>query len=53
MLPIFYVSHVLNSPEERYSPLKKLLLNLIVTTRKLKLYFQDHPVDVLTNIPLG
>lgn len=51
MSRIFCVSHVLNGPKERYHPLEKHH-NLLVTTRKLKLYFQAHPINVLRNVPL-
>lgn len=52
MSPIYYVIHVLNGPKELYNPLEKHLLNLVITARKLKLYFQAHPINVLTNVLL-
>lgn len=48
MSSIYYVSYVLNGPEEGYSPLEKYLLNLVVTARKLKPYFKSYPINVLT-----
>ncbi|XP_065050247.1 uncharacterized protein LOC103995026 [Musa acuminata AAA Group] len=51
-LPVYYVSHVLNGPEERYPPIEKLALALVLSAQKLCPYFQAHPVEVITNQPL-
>ncbi|XP_065017679.1 uncharacterized protein LOC135644146 [Musa acuminata AAA Group] len=51
-LPVYYVSHVLNEPEERYPPIEKLALALVLSARKLRPYFQAHPVEVITDQPL-
>ncbi|XP_065039424.1 uncharacterized protein LOC135673957 [Musa acuminata AAA Group] len=51
-LPIYYVSHVLSGPEERYPPIEKLALALVLSARKLRPYFQAHPVEVITDQPL-
>ncbi|XP_065049760.1 uncharacterized protein LOC135679707 [Musa acuminata AAA Group] len=51
-LPVYYVSHVLNGPEERYPPIEKLALALILAARKLRPYFQAHPIKVITDQPL-
>lgn len=48
----YYVIHVLNNPEERYSSLEKYTLCLVITARKLKLYFQALAIKFLTHIPL-
>lgn len=52
MMPVYYVSHVLAWAEMRDSPLEKYTFNLVVLTRKLKTYFQAHPMTLLTNVPL-
>ncbi|XP_064979380.1 uncharacterized protein LOC135620378 [Musa acuminata AAA Group] len=44
-LPVYYVSHVLNGPEERYPPLEKLALALMLASRKLRPYFQAHTIE--------
>ncbi|GFS40490.1 hypothetical protein Acr_00g0068850 [Actinidia rufa] len=36
----------------RYLPLEKLVLALVVTSRKLMHYFQAHPISVYTEFPL-
>nr|XP_009412969.1 PREDICTED: uncharacterized protein LOC103994370 [Musa acuminata subsp. malaccensis] len=51
-LPIYYVSHVLSGPEERYPPIEKLALALVLSARKLRPYFQAHSVEVITDQPL-
>lgn len=33
--------------------MEKHILCLIITYQKLKPYFQAHPIDVLTNVPIG
>lgn len=47
--PVFYVSRVLHSAEIRYSKLEKLAFALVVVvaTRRLRGYFQSHPITVL------
>ncbi|KAI3443762.1 hypothetical protein Pfo_000427 [Paulownia fortunei] len=50
--PIYYTSKILQGAEQRYPNIEKLALTLITTTRKLRPYFQSHPVVVLTNHPL-
>ncbi|CAL2265115.1 unnamed protein product [Prunus armeniaca] len=51
-LPIFYVSKALQSAELRYPPLEQLALALVISTRRLRPYFQAHEITVLTNQPL-
>lgn len=50
--PIYYVSKSLLDAETRYSQFEKLALALIITARKLRPYFQSHPITVLTSFPL-
>ncbi|XP_065036613.1 uncharacterized protein LOC135672085 [Musa acuminata AAA Group] len=51
-LPIYYVSHILSGPEGHYPPIEKLALALVLSARKLRPYFQAHPVEVITDQPL-
>ncbi|XP_076949749.1 uncharacterized protein LOC143622512 [Bidens hawaiensis] len=50
--PIYYVSRTLADAETRYSMLEKLVLALVYAARRLKRYFQDHPIHVLTDYKL-
>ncbi|XP_064950487.1 uncharacterized protein LOC135604763 [Musa acuminata AAA Group] len=47
--PIYYVSHILSGPEEHYPPIEKLALALVLSARKLRPYFQAHPVEVIND----
>ena len=49
---VYYASRALRGAEERYPPMEKLAFALVTTARKLKPYFQAHPVVVLTDRPL-
>ena len=50
--PVFFVIKSLTDAETRYSHLERVALALQTTARKLRLYFQAHPIVVLTNLPL-
>ncbi|KAI3771957.1 hypothetical protein L6452_03129 [Arctium lappa] len=51
-LPIYYVSKTLLDAETRYSSIEKLLLSLVMAAKKLRHYFESHPITVVTNFPL-
>ena len=51
--PVYYVSEVLHGPKERYPQVQKLLYGLLMSSRKLRHYFQAHKVVVPTGYPLG
>uniref|UniRef100_A0A803LSR7 Reverse transcriptase RNase H-like domain-containing protein n=2 Tax=Chenopodium quinoa TaxID=63459 RepID=A0A803LSR7_CHEQI len=48
-LPVYYISKTLLSVETRYSSLEKLVLALVVASRKIRHYFETHPIVVKTN----
>ncbi|XP_076935972.1 uncharacterized protein LOC143602881 [Bidens hawaiensis] len=50
--PMYYVSRTLADAETRYSMLEKLVLALVYVARRLKRYFQGHPIQVLTDYKL-
>ena len=50
--PVYYVNKTLVNVETRYLPLKKLVLALVYTMRKLLHYFQAYTVCVLIEYPL-
>nr|XP_009769283.1 PREDICTED: uncharacterized protein LOC104220161 [Nicotiana sylvestris] len=50
--PIYYVSKSLLDVETRYPHLEKLALELNMALRKLRPYFQCHPISVVTAYPL-
>ena len=50
--PVYFVSTVLHDARERYPMQQKLLLALLIASRKLRHYFQGHPIMVVTSFPL-
>ena len=51
--PVYFISEVLFDSKTRYSQIKKLLYIVLITKRKLRHYFESHPVTVVTSFPLG
>ena len=51
-MPVYFVSKVLQNGEVNYPPIEKLVLALVFTARRLRRYFQAHPVLVLTDQPM-
>lgn len=49
---VYFVSKALNDAESRYSNIEKLTYALVISTRKLKPYFESHPIVVYTDAPL-
>ncbi|GKV02696.1 hypothetical protein SLEP1_g15094 [Rubroshorea leprosula] len=50
--PIYYISSVLHGAELRYPIAEKEALAVVTSSRKLRPYFQSHPIIVLTDQPL-
>ncbi|KAM1815906.1 hypothetical protein ACFX12_000374 [Malus domestica] len=50
--PVYDASKTLQDVETRYSNIEKLALALVMSARKLSLYFQAQSIIVLTNHPL-
>jgi len=50
---MYFVSEVLSNSKAQYSQIQKLLYAVLVTKRKLRHYFESHPVTVVTSFPLG
>ena len=50
--PVFFVNKSLTDAETRYSHLERAALALQTVAKKLRPYFQAHPVVVLTDLPL-
>jgi hypothetical protein len=51
--PLYFVSEVLSESKERYQPVQKLLYAVLITSRKLRHYFQEYSITVVTDYPLG
>nr|GEV88570.1 hypothetical protein [Tanacetum cinerariifolium] len=50
--PIRYVSRTLHEAEKNYAPLEKLALCLLHLSRRLRRYFEAHPIKVITDQPV-
>src|ERR1041385_9393779 len=44
---------ILNSSKQRYPHWQKLVLCVFMASRKLKHYFQEHPITVVSSAPLA
>jgi ribonuclease HI len=51
--PVYFISEVLSETKIRYLQIQKLLYAVILTRRKLRHYFESHPVTVVSSLPLG
>ena len=50
--PVYFMSTVMRDARERYTMQQKLLLALLISSRKLHHYFQGHQITVVTSFPL-
>jgi ribonuclease HI len=50
--PIYFVSKALKKTEVNYSAMEKLVLALVFAAKRLRRYFQAHPIAVITDQPI-
>jgi hypothetical protein len=50
--PVYFVSEVLSESKAHYQPVQKLLYAVLMTSRKLRHYFQEYSISVVTDYPL-
>jgi hypothetical protein len=51
--PVYFISEVLSETKVCYPQIQKLLYAVILTRRKMRHYFESHPVTVVSSFPLG
>ena len=50
---VYYISEVLLESKVKYPHVQNLLYALLITSRKLRHYFDEHKVIVVSDFPLG
>jgi ribonuclease HI len=51
--PVYYISEVLSETKAHYPQVQKLLYAVVLARRKLRHYFEAHPVTVVSSFQLG
>jgi hypothetical protein len=51
--PVYFISEVLSESKSWYQPVQKLLYAVLITLRKLRHYFQEYSIIIITDYPLG
>ncbi|XP_071738995.1 uncharacterized protein [Rutidosis leptorrhynchoides] len=51
-MPVYFVSKAVSGSKVNYMPIEKLVYALVHTARRLRRYFQAHPIMVLTDQPI-
>ena len=51
--PIYYINEVLLESKAKYPHVQKLLYALLIISRKLRHYFDEHKVTAVSDFPLG
>jgi len=51
--PIYFTGRALRDAEIRYQVIEKAALSLVYAARRLRSYFQGHPITIKTDYPVG
>src|SRR3954464_8774535 len=51
--PVYYVSEVLSVSKQNYPHYQKMCYGVYMTAKRLRPYFQTHPITVVSSAPLA
>ena len=51
--PVYFIGKVFSPSKQRYPHYQKLVYGVLFTARKLRHYFQEHSITVVSKAPLG
>jgi hypothetical protein len=51
--PVYFISEVLSESKVRYPSIQKILYEILITSRKLRHYFDEYKISVVTDFPLA
>ena len=51
--PVYFISEVLSETKTRYPHIQKLIYTVVLARRKLRHYFESHPMTMVSSFPLG
>ena len=49
--PVYFISEVLSESKVRYPSIQKLLYEILITSKKLRHYFDEYKISVVTDFP--
>nr|GEY38268.1 reverse transcriptase domain-containing protein [Tanacetum cinerariifolium] len=49
---VYFISRALQGPKQNYSLMEKLVLSLVFAAKRLRRYFQAHPITIITDQPI-
>jgi hypothetical protein len=49
--PVYFISEVLSESKVRYPSIQKVLYRILITSRKLRHYFDEYKISVITDFP--
>ncbi|GJW29467.1 reverse transcriptase domain-containing protein [Tanacetum coccineum] len=50
--PVYFISKALQQTELNYSPMEKMILALVCVAKRMRRYFQAHPIAMITDQPI-